>query len=84
MKEEYIFHSFPGIGNVIASDVVCAVSYVHSRDIVHRHIKPATILMSNSHYKSYKHKELETAFGKGPTVCQLCDLGEAGSMYTQL
>ena len=27
MKEEEIFHSFPGIVNVIASDVVCAVSY---------------------------------------------------------
>ena len=27
MNEEGIFYSFPGIGNVIASDVVRAVSY---------------------------------------------------------
>ena len=27
-------------------------------------IKLANVLVSNSHYKSYKHKELEMAFGK--------------------
>ena len=36
MNEEVIFDSFPGIGNVIASVVVRAVSYLHSRDIVHK------------------------------------------------
>ena len=70
-------------GNVITSDVVRAVSYLHSRDIVHRNIKPANILVSNSHYKSFKHEELEMAFGKKPIVCKLGDLGEARSMYTQ-
>ena len=25
-------------------------------------IKPANVLVSNSHYKSYKHEELEKAF----------------------
>ena len=61
MNEEDIFDSFPGIGNVIASDVVRAVSYLHSRDTVHKDIKPANV--SNSHCKSYKHEELEMAFG---------------------
>ena len=41
MNEEDTFHSFTGIGNVIASNVVCAVSYLHSRDIVQRDTKPA-------------------------------------------
>ena len=83
MKEEDIFDSFPGIANVITSDVVCAVSYLHSRDTVHSDIKPGNILVSNSHYKSYKHNELEMTFGKEPIVCKLRDLGEARSVYKQ-
>ena len=43
MDKEDIFDIFPGIGNVIASDVARAVSYLHSRDIVHRDIKPANV-----------------------------------------
>ena len=39
--------------------------------------------MSNSHYKSYKHEELEMVFVKLPIVCKLGDLGEARSMYSQ-
>ena len=60
MNKEDIFKegSFSGIGNVIVSDVVRAVSYLRSRDIVHRDIKPANDLVSNFHYKSYKHEEL--------------------------
>ena len=76
MNEEDIVDSFPGIGNVIASDVVCAVSYLHSRDIVHRDTKPANVLVSNSHYKSYIHEELEMAFGKKPIFCKLGDFGK--------
>ena len=55
---------------------LCCV-YLHSRDIVHRDIKP-DILVSNSLDKSYKHKELEIAFGKRPWW-----FGEARSFYTQ-
>ena len=32
MNKEVIFDSFPGIENVIVSDVLRAVSYLHSRD----------------------------------------------------
>ena len=84
MSKEDIFDSFHGIENVIASGVVRAVSYPHSRDIVHRDIKPAHVLVSNSHYKSYKHEELEMAFGKKPVVCKPGDLVEARSLYTRL
>ena len=76
INEEVIFDSFTGIENVIVSDVVRAVSYLHSRDIVHRDIKPANVLVSNSHYKSCKHKELEMACGKKLIVCKLGDLGK--------
>ena len=67
-----------------ASDIVHTVSYPHSRDIIHRDIKPANVLVSNSHYKDYKHEELEmAAFGKKLIVCILGDLREARSMYTR-
>ena len=82
VNEVVIFDSFPGIGNVIVSDVVLTVPFLHSRDI-HRNTKPANVLVSNFHYKSYKHEESEMAFGKKPIICELGDLGEARSMYTQ-
>ena len=84
MNEEVIFHSFPGIGNVIVSDVVRAVSYLHNKDIIHRDTIPANIFVSNSHYKSYKYEKLEMTFGKKPIVCKLGDLGEARSILHRL
>ena len=44
-------------------------------------IKPANVLVSNSHYKSFKHEELKMA--KNLLNCKLGDLGEARSVYTQ-
>ena len=78
-----VFDSFPGIGNVIVSDDVRALSYLHSRYIIHRDTIPANVLVSDSHYKSYKYKKSEMAFGKKLIACKLGDLGEARSMYTQ-
>ena len=63
--------------------LVSIKSYTHNRDILHRGIKPANVLVSSSHYKSYRHKELEMVFGKKPIHCKFGDLGEAKSMYTQ-
>ena len=78
MNDEDIFHSFPGIGNVIASDFVPLVLYLHIRDIVYRDIKPTKVSVSNYRYKSYK-----LAFGKKRMVCKLGDLTKARSMYAQ-
>ena len=83
MNEEDICNIFPGIENVIASDVARAVSYLHSRDIFHRDIKPDNVLVSNSHYKNYKHEELEMGFGKKRIVYKLGNLGEARFMFAQ-
>ena len=43
MNKEDIFDSFPGIENVIVSDVACAVSYLYNRVILHRDVKPGKI-----------------------------------------
>ena len=59
------------------------VTVIHTQDIVHREIKPANVLVSNSDYKSYKPKELKMAFVKKTIVCKLNDLEEARSMYTE-
>ena len=75
-NKEIIFDSFPGIENVIVSDVLRAVSYLHSRDIIHRDRKPANVLVFNSHYKSYKRGESKMAFDKKPIACKLGDLGK--------
>ena len=74
--EKVIFDSFPGIGNVIVSDFVRAVSYLHSRDIIHRDTIPPNVLVSNFHYKRYKYEESEMIFGKKPIVCKLGDFGK--------
>ena len=68
MNEEVIFDSFLGIEKVIASNIVRAVSYQHSRDTLRKDGKPANVLVFNSHYKSYKHEELKMEFGK-KTYC---------------
>ena len=83
MNEEVIFDRFPGIENVIVSDVVRAASYLHSRDIIHWDTIPANILVSNFYYKSYKCEESEMGFGKKTVIYKLGDLGEARSMNTQ-
>ena len=49
MNKEVIVDSFPGIGSVIVTDVVRAVPYQYSTDIIHRDTKPANVLVSNFH-----------------------------------
>ena len=75
---------FPGIGSIIASDIINAVCYLHQNDIVHRDIKPSNVLVNNHYYNSLKASRLHAVFQEQPIVCKLGDLGEARSAFAQI
>ena len=83
MSEESYFICFPGIGNVFARDITNAIAYLHGTDIARRDIKPANILVYNSHYSNLQAVDLKVAYEKTPIVCKLEDLGEAPSQITK-
>ena len=83
MREESYFTCFPRIGNVIARDVTNAIAYLHRKDIVHRDVKSANILVSNSHYSNLHGVDLKVAYEKTPIIYKLGDLGETRSQATK-
>ena len=66
MSEESYFTCFPGIGN--ATDITNAIAYFYGKDIAHKDIKPANILVSNSHYSNLQGVNPKVAYKKTPTV----------------
>ena len=82
LDSEDLFNFFPGICNFIARDIICAVDFLHSMNIVHRDIKPANILVHNMHYSSLQDGEVDMMREK-PIICKLADLEGTRSKVIQ-
>ncbi len=68
----------------IATDVTKGLLHLHQRDVAHRDMKPANILISNQHYNSLQDKQqMERIKAVRPVVCKLADFGESRSQMLQ-
>ena len=77
------FNKF-GLHSKIAKDIAKGLSHLHARDIVHRDLKSANVLVSNQHYCHLTNeKDRGEAFQKAPIVCKLTDFGESRSRQLQ-
>lgn len=77
------FNKF-GLHSKIAKDIAKGLSHLHARDIVHRDLKSANVLVSNQHYCHLSNeKDRGEAFQKAPIVCKLTDFGESRSRQLQ-
>ena len=74
---------FPGIFDKITNYILQSIFYIHSKNIVHRDIKPVNILVNNLHYCNASQEDAIDLFRKNPLTCKLADLGEVRSKIIQ-
>ena len=68
-----------------ATDIVKGLKYLHSKEVVHRDLKSASVLISNHHYRNLEAtEERNKVFQDKPIICKLCDFGESRSMLKQI
>ena len=68
----------------ICKDVASGLGYLHSKDIVHRDLKTANVLVSNQHYSNITSEEdLSKALQENPIMCKITDFGESRPRLVQ-
>ena len=73
-----------GFFTEIAKDVASGLCYLHSKDIVHRDLKTANVLVSNQHYSNMTREEdFSKTLQENPIMCKVTDFGESRSRLVQ-
>ena len=76
-----MFDSFLGIGNVIASDVVRAVSHLHSRDIVRRDIKQCPVpIIKVTNTKNWRWRLVKNLLSVNLVIWEKRDLTQTNAL----
>ena len=76
---------FHEIVNHAATEIIDGLTFLHSKDIAHRDLKAANVLVSNQQYSSLPVDSLEfqQKFDFRPIACKLTDFGESRSRFIQ-
>ena len=81
VDEMYDCEGFENLLPIVSNYIVWEVSYLHSNNIAHRHLKPANILVSNQHYVHLAKAKVEHLWQEGlrPILWKLTDFRESHS-----
>ncbi|XP_022808179.1 protein kinase byr2-like [Stylophora pistillata] len=67
----------------ICKDTANGLQYLHHRNVAHRDLKLANVLVSNQHYCQLTKEEIGKVWIECPMVCKLADFGESRSSEMQ-